>query len=329
MFWRCQTKTLDEQYKLGVRAFDIRVIAVEKDGMVCWEVGHGIARVKQYFVNLEDICVYFKKNYPGSFVRIMLEKNGNDLGIRAAFEKEAIEAIQKYGDMIWTIYVKSAIKIIVIAKIKTCCPLIINPATSNEIFPITSGKVRGVGVTKYIPVYSRKNDNLKNLIVISILLMHKVRNLALFLQKSAILDARFLILLILIIKTIMTRTTQILFKLLMMLAIAGITLNSCEKQRLPGDWDPMNGMTRAVLHRLTMCIKCQQAEAPISSIAPIIMVFGFHLLKKTVSSSCPASIKMIGKISLDSGLMFSVCPMATSSSLSNHYHFPVLLLTAR
>ncbi|MBQ3323598.1 MAG: hypothetical protein IJG81_02010 [Muribaculaceae bacterium] len=39
----------------------------------------------------------------------------------------------------------------------------------------------------------------------------------------------------------MTRTTQILFKLLMMLAIAGITLNSCEKQRLPGDgdWYPM------------------------------------------------------------------------------------------
>ncbi len=71
--------------------------------------------------------------------------------------------------------------------------------------------------------------------------MHKVRNLALFLQKSAILNARFLILLILIIKTIMTRTTQILFKLLMMLTIAGITLNSCEKQRLPGDgdWYPM------------------------------------------------------------------------------------------
>ncbi len=39
----------------------------------------------------------------------------------------------------------------------------------------------------------------------------------------------------------MTRTTQILFQLLMMLAIASITLNSCEKQRLPGDgdWYPM------------------------------------------------------------------------------------------
>ena len=39
----------------------------------------------------------------------------------------------------------------------------------------------------------------------------------------------------------MTKTTQILFKLLMMLAIAGISLNSCEKQRLPGDgdWYPM------------------------------------------------------------------------------------------
>ena len=37
----------------------------------------------------------------------------------------------------------------------------------------------------------------------------------------------------------MTKTTQILFQLLLMLAIAGITLNSCEKQRPDGDWDPM------------------------------------------------------------------------------------------
>ena len=120
----------------------------------------------------------------------------------------------------------------------------------------------------------------------------------------------------------MTKTTQILFQLLMMLAIAGITLNSCEKQRLPGDgdwypmeWNDVSGLSMAV--------------AAISFIARITALFGFRLLKKTVSSSCPASIKMIGKISLDSGLMFSVCPMATSSSLSNHYHFPVLILTAR
>ena len=32
------------------------------------------------------------------------------------------------------------------------------PATLNEIFGMTSGNVRGVGVTKYMLVYSRKNE---------------------------------------------------------------------------------------------------------------------------------------------------------------------------
>lgn len=153
MFWRCQVKTLDEQYELGVRVFDIRVIAVEKDGIVCWEVGHGIARVRQYFVNLEDICVYFKKNYPGSFVRIMLEKNGNDLGIRASFEKEAIEAIQKYADMIWTIYVKNPwICMYSNKKFKevkdTCCHLFNwhidkDLLTNIKNFEFSSGSIKG------------------------------------------------------------------------------------------------------------------------------------------------------------------------------------------
>ena len=123
----------------------------------------------------------------------------------------------------------------------------------------------------------------------------------------------------------MTRTTQILFKLLMMLAIAGITLNSCEKQRLPGDgdWYPMEWNDVSGLSMV------DNALAAISFIVRITELFGSRLLKKTVSYSCPKSIIMIGKISLDNGHMFSVWPMATSSLLSNHYHFTALLLNAR
>ena len=127
----------------------------------------------------------------------------------------------------------------------------------------------------------------------------------------------------------MTRTTQILFQLLMMLAIASITLNSCEKQRLPGDWDSMKWEDESGLARVDNVYQVPASGGRYSFIARIIVVFGFRLLKKTVSYSCPTSIIMIGKISLDNGLMFSVCPMATSSLLSNHYHFTALLLTAR
>lgn len=106
-FWRCQTKTIAEQYKLGVRVFDIRVINDDEDNFDWWQIGHGIAKVKQRFPNLESICLYFKEQYPGSYIRIMLETGANKTKIRARFEKEASEIIQKYGDMIWTIYIKN------------------------------------------------------------------------------------------------------------------------------------------------------------------------------------------------------------------------------
>ena len=106
-FWRCQTKSIAEQYKLGVRLFDIRVIDSKEDGKIWWRVGHGAAKVKQRFINLENICLYFKEQYPGSYIRLMLESGANNLEIRARFENEAAEVIQKYSDMIWTVYIKN------------------------------------------------------------------------------------------------------------------------------------------------------------------------------------------------------------------------------
>ena len=37
----------------------------------------------------------------------MLESGANNLEIRARFENEAAEVIQKYSDMIWTVYIKN------------------------------------------------------------------------------------------------------------------------------------------------------------------------------------------------------------------------------
>ena len=48
----------------------------------------------------------------------------------------------------------------------------------------------------------------------------------------------------------MRKTTQKLLQMLLMLALAGITLNSCEKQRLDGDWDPMEWKDESGLARV-------------------------------------------------------------------------------
>lgn len=106
-FWRCQVKSVSELYKAGVRVFDIRVINNDENDFEWWYIGHGLAKVKQKFPNLESICLYFKEQYPGSYIRIMLETDADKLSIRNRFEREASEIIEKYSDIIWTIYIKN------------------------------------------------------------------------------------------------------------------------------------------------------------------------------------------------------------------------------
>ena len=48
----------------------------------------------------------------------------------------------------------------------------------------------------------------------------------------------------------MKKTTQKLLQMLLLLAIAGITLNSCEKERPDGDWDPMEWKDESGLARV-------------------------------------------------------------------------------
>ena len=41
---------------------------------------------------------------------------------------------------------------------RSCCPLMMSPATSKDTSLIVAGKVRGVGETTAIMTYSRRND---------------------------------------------------------------------------------------------------------------------------------------------------------------------------
>lgn len=45
-------------------------------------------------------------------------------------------------------------------------------------------------------------------------------------------------------------TTKRFFRMVMVLAVAGIMLNSCEKQRMEGDWDPMEWNDESGLERV-------------------------------------------------------------------------------
>lgn len=99
--WKCQKLNIDEQYKLGVRIFDIRVYRYNNK----WGVSHGYARFNDIYFNLLlSICEYFDKYYKGSIIRIYLEDNvKNNKYILNKFLIEADHVFNIYKPMIWEI----------------------------------------------------------------------------------------------------------------------------------------------------------------------------------------------------------------------------------
>lgn len=78
--WRCQNKTIDEQYKLGVRYFDIRVDGTSKIG---YKFAHGLVTLNTGYKELTYIIIKFKNQFPNAKCRIILEKgNVNDFIIK-------------------------------------------------------------------------------------------------------------------------------------------------------------------------------------------------------------------------------------------------------
>lgn len=69
-WWKCQCRTIGEQYAFGIRMFDIRVY---RDGGK-WRVCHGKVNLKMTFDTLRDICWYMTKTCPGAIYRLVLEK---------------------------------------------------------------------------------------------------------------------------------------------------------------------------------------------------------------------------------------------------------------
>ena len=69
-WWKTQSKDIFEQYKFGIRFFDIRVY---RDNC-CWRTCHGKVNLRTTFNTLEDICKWMYINFPEAIYRIVLEK---------------------------------------------------------------------------------------------------------------------------------------------------------------------------------------------------------------------------------------------------------------
>lgn len=94
-FWRCQTLTVLEQYKLGVRYFDVRIKRDTLDGRQVWRCCHGLAEFDKVFSNLKSICTYFKNSLKGCMIRLVLEKGNQE--DRDIFSSELSEVLKTYG----------------------------------------------------------------------------------------------------------------------------------------------------------------------------------------------------------------------------------------
>lgn len=106
-WWKTQCKTIEEQYKFGVRFFDIRVcFDLDKDipCRYCWRYCHGIVNFNGYKRTLNDICLYMKSYFPEAIYRIVLEKGNSS--VIDLFTTEA-EYLCKHYPNLWRVDIKS------------------------------------------------------------------------------------------------------------------------------------------------------------------------------------------------------------------------------
>lgn len=95
-FWRCQDISITDQYKAGVRYFDVRVIREKSgDNRYVWRTCHGMAELSKVFTTLKSICVYFYSILKGSVFRMFLEKGSKE--DEEAFKRESQALLDQYA----------------------------------------------------------------------------------------------------------------------------------------------------------------------------------------------------------------------------------------
>lgn len=98
-YWRCQTKTIQQQLDSHVRFFDIRIKEQTKNNRKIWRVMHGIAELDKVFSSLTTLCAYFKTL--NVKFRIILEGGSEDF-----FRTEVNKILPIYKEYITEIVIK-------------------------------------------------------------------------------------------------------------------------------------------------------------------------------------------------------------------------------
>ena len=93
--WRCQDKTMSEQYERGVRFFDIRVHRTSKGS---WGYCHGLANVYGGAGDLKALYNLMRTVYPDAKYRILLEKVHKESDTKL-FEDEMSKLISEEADV--------------------------------------------------------------------------------------------------------------------------------------------------------------------------------------------------------------------------------------
>lgn len=108
-YWRCQTKTIQEQYNAGVRFFDIRVCAekmqIGNKEKTVWRSCHGLVDVDNVFTTLSICCKQFQSLGSDVKIRILLEK-GDESDV-TLFKNEIEKVLKKYSNIITQVVIKS------------------------------------------------------------------------------------------------------------------------------------------------------------------------------------------------------------------------------
>lgn len=104
-YWKCQGKTIQEQYDFGIRMFDIRV--TRSGGY--WKPAHGLANLKGIrWSNIINLADYMRYHFPEALYRICLEKgDSNDEKLYKSNIQKIISAIDDGEEfMLWRASIK-------------------------------------------------------------------------------------------------------------------------------------------------------------------------------------------------------------------------------
>lgn len=107
-FWRCQDKSIQEQYDSGVHFYDVRVTEETFGGKNMWRVCHGKVNVNKLFVSLKVLVKSFLVIDKNIKLRIIYEK-GDSLD---KFTDEVSDVITEYKDNITQVVAKDDWKVI-------------------------------------------------------------------------------------------------------------------------------------------------------------------------------------------------------------------------